>query len=786
MSNASRPDIADSNFIKDVGFDIIRNWLSEHSKCEINKHRFQNLGPTTDKEWIQISQERTQEIVDGLTRKEILYISETSAEVGDIIESISIEGYALQEKQAEEIYRLMENLLDMDKTIKVSRYPLWSKMLENTINPKDIMSPAEDIFDEKFEIRGDASKEMLRLIKGVESTKKSIDNELQKELKKARKNNWLHGDDIVYTNGRSSIPILVKYKNKIKGVIEGYSATKQTVFIEPLSVIELNNSLQELCLEIKREKHRILLSFTSLLRGYINEIEHIYKIILLFDFHISQASLAIKTSASMPAINTEGTISIKKSISPIFTLSNKHYVPLTLCIEKNKRALLISGPNSGGKTVILKSIGLYQVMFQCGLFIPAAYSEFCVMDSMFSDIGDHQSIKEDLSTFTAHTKNISKIIEKSSKKSLVLIDEIGTGTDPEIGSALGCSILHELIKKGVLVLCTTHLGPIKIWGSNNNKVESASMVFDHKNLAPTFEVDIGTPGSSYGIEIASRVGIKSNVLKRAKKLIDSDTMNMDKVMANLNRMQVKAKKDSEEIAREREDIDSIKKKIVSEADDLEKEKGEYKKNALRDSQMIIETYRKEIEALIQRIKESNASKESIVDSKILIEDSLGEIREELEILKKDESIQHQISKGQLVRILSLNEIGVVVNVNLKKNTARIDCENKKITLPIQDLVPSTQNNKKSEGTVRYNIKGITSFEIDLRGKRVDTAINELELFLDKATLSGLGSINIIHGTGTGALQEAIHLYLKDSRYVNDFRFAIPEQGGSGLTIVEIK
>ena len=788
MSSAPlNPNIADSNFIKNVGFDIIRDWLSEHSKCELNKHTFQKLIPKTDAEWIYNSHQKTQEIVDGLTRKDALYINETPAIISDTIENISLEGYAIQEKQAEQIYRLIENFLDANKIIKAPNYPIWSVLLKNKIEPKNIISSVNKIFNEKFEIKDNASKDMLRLTNEIDSTKKLISKELQKELQKARKNNWIHGDDIVYINERSSIPILVKYKNKIKGVIEGYSATKQTVFIEPLSVVALNNSLQEHYLEIKKEKYRILVEFTSLLRKHIKEIKEVYRIILHLDSHISQSLLAIKTISSMPVISKENIMSIKKSMNPIFTLNDKHYVPLTLSIKKGKKVLLISGPNSGGKTVILKSIGLYQIMFQSGLFIPAAYSEFYIMDTMFSDIGDHQSIKEDLSTFTSHTKNISRIIEESGKKSLVLIDEIGTGTDPEIGSALGCSILHELIKKGALIFCTTHLGPIKIWGSNNNNVESASMVFDQNNLEPTFEIDIGTPGSSYGIEIANRAGIKKDVINRAKKMIDSDTMNIDKLMTDLNKMHIETKVINEKNKTERADIKSIKEKMNIDIENLEKEKKEYKREALKGSQTIIESYRKEIESLIEKIKESNASRDSIINTKAFIEDSLEEVGKELESLKEDEQISYEISKGQSVQIASLNETGIVININIKKRTARIDCKNKKITVPIQDLIPNIKNKgTKNKGAIKHNIQGIESFKIDLRGKRVDAGIKELELFLDRATLSGLSTIHIIHGKGTGALQEAIHIYLKDSKYVNDFRFAIPEHGGTGLTIVEIK
>ena len=773
----------DNSFTNDVGFQIIKKWLSTNSLCLDNKDYFLNLKPSRDKKLLNSEFQHTDEIVASIQRKDNLPHIKIQS-MNKIIQLLEVNEYTLQATEIIEIRKLLEYYFSLNKKIKGKHFELWSQLIKTYKELNLIINKINHVFDENGNIKDNASKNLKTINKTINNIHKNIEKKIEVELKKYNNLGYLKDNKIIYKAEKATLPVISSYKNKVKGIVDSYSATGQTSFMQPFSLLELNNELNEFLISKEKEIRKILKDLTSKIATQKNLINNINNKITYYDVHYTKSLLAINLNSITPKFSNQ--FNLKDAINPLFTLTKKKYIPLNFSSDHHK-TIIISGPNSGGKTIVIKSIGLYSIMAQSGLHIPAKVAVLPIFNIFLSDIGDKQSLDDDLSTFSAHMKKISEITKTSNKNSLVLIDEMGTGTDPEIGASLSISILNKLTSNKSFNLCTTHLTPIKIWADDNLDADNASMEFDNKNIKPTFIFRMGIPGSSYGIEIAQRMGLESEIISNATNNLSNKSFQLEKLLSSINN----EKRDLEEKLIY---TNSLKVKLEDKElrlnqleNELSKNKKLISKNRESELRNEILGYRKKLENVVYEIKKNNADKKSIKKAQHFIEDSINSlvINEKSKKSEKNKKTT-QLNIGDNVYIDNINDSGIIISLNNKSNKAVIEINGKKLSTNIDQLnLSKNVKIKKNKTTIYYNdIETLKSHRIDLRGLRLNPAIEKLETFMDKSILSNIDYIEILHGKGTGALQAGIHEYLNTSNYKIKFSFAPLNQGGSGITIVE--
>lgn len=773
--------IVEKSFIQDTGFNYIREWLLKHSNCKENEIYFQNLHPTYNIDKLNEELSQTDELFKALLRKDFL-IEARLEDISEPISALAIDGNFISISDFYQIRCMLDYHLSLTKYFKSKELKLWRAITPPINQTKSVIKKIDKIIDEEMNVKKNASKELSQIYKLIKQTESKIESKIEHELNKYIKLGYLRDNKTVYRSGKILFPVNASSKNKIKGIVDSFSSTGQTCFVQPISLVELNNKMNELVSEKKKEIIKILMGLTEDISSDKDFLNQLYNLIKYYDIHYTIANFAIVTDSVIPEF--ENQLILKNAINPLFTLKKKKYVPLNISIKDRGRTIIISGPNSGGKTVVIKSVGLYCLMAQSGLYIPSKKAITPIFKSFLSDIGDKQSLNDDLSTFSAHMKEISSILKISDEHSLVIIDEMGTGTDPDIGSSLSVSILKKLTEKRALSLCTTHLAPLKVWANENPNAENACMEFDNKKIEPTFIFQMGMPGSSYGIEIAERMGINQKIIKDASQNLNQKSFEMEKLIKNIsdkekeitNKIEI-LNKESIKVENEKITLNQVKK-------DLEEKKKKIRQVELSESKEYLLGYRKKIEALIENIKHTNANKITIKETKNFINEQLENINNDQErAIKSNE----KISIGDCVQIKGISDSGTIINIDRKLKNVIVEIDGKKITTRINDLMKSNNHNNKSQkkNVIHTKIKPLQSQRLDIRGKRVDEAIIELDKFLDKAILSNLKSVDILHGKGTGALQQAIHEYLSNIKFVEKFDFAPIDQGGAGITIVEI-
>lgn len=774
----------------ETGFDLIQTWLKENCFCSLNQKYFRNLSPYNNIKSIENSQLQTDEILSAFIRNEFIPLG-TIPDISNLIASLDISGSQLEPEDFKQLSKILILSKDLKKYFKKYYFPFWHSFSQNLISSKQVISKIKYIFDDNFEIKFNASSELKGLYESLSKDQENIKNILQRIFNNAKSNNWLGGDQIVIRNDRSVLPIRISQKRKIKGIIQDLSSTGQTAFVEPLEIIEMNNKITDYKFMINKEKRRILLELTAFFIPISNQIQESFNILTFVDRHFTIAKLAHHLNATKPKINSSGLINIKNALNPIFTLANKIPVKLNLKL-KDEKILLISGPNAGGKTVVIKSLGLYSLMAQSGLFIPATKAQLPLFTQFMSDIGDGQSIENDLSTFSAHIKNLSSILENADEKSFILLDELGTGTDPIAGSALSQSILECLLEKNSVVIATTHLGSLKVWASKKQGVLNGGMIFDSDALAPTYELLIGYPGASYALEISKQMGLRNDIISRSKEIIGSDNTNLEKILISLEKERLMIESQKLVLHQRTKEISKSEKSIFEKEKEIKQLHKKTKLNANRESEKIILSYRRKIENLITEIRKSQADKKSIQKTKIEINNSLDQLKNEFDDIQKNSQkiLKQKFVKGAIVFVPTLNAHGKIISKPDKNNKIRIETNGIKLTLKLSELeltnLNSNNNIEKAVPLIINNAPTLDTIQLDIRGKRVDEAIRLTEKFIDTSIISGVGFINILHGKGTGILMKAIHDCLKNQTCIANYYFADEDKGGPGVTIVEFK
>ncbi|NLC38496.1 MAG: endonuclease MutS2, partial [Clostridia bacterium] len=575
------------------------------------------------------------------------------------------------------------------------------------------------------------------------------------------------------------------------------SASGATLFIEPMPVVELNNDLRNFQLAEKREIEAILTGLTKIIAGCISELEDNLQSLARLDFIFAKGKLSQAMDGCQPELNTEGLVHIKKGRHPLLV---GEVVPIDIHLGRDFRVLVITGPNTGGKTVALKTVGLLCLMAQCGMHIPAEPgTELAVFQSIFADIGDEQSIEQSLSTFSGHMTNIVQIMNKIKLPSLVLLDELGAGTDPVEGSALAIAILKKLRSLQAHTIATTHYSELKAFAYNTPGVENASVEFDPVTLRPTYRLLIGMPGRSNAFEIAARLGLAPEVVAEARSLISRDELEIGHLLKDLEAKRKSLDRDREEVDKIREELAALRHNLEAEKRRLHEKEEKIIAEAYRRSESIIKKGQQEISSLIKMLKEQMEK----IDRKEQ-EKSIQQAREQLKELKKTARqqlrslqpsdpgrIPRKIKPGDLVFVTKLQKQGRIIGVSGGQGPVQVQIGILKVEVPWEDLreidEPKTviESNSINAGIMVQKSEEISP-EIDLRGCTVEEALEELSKFFDDVLLSNLTTVYLIHGKGTGALRTAIGEYLRDHPRVKNFRLGYQNEGGSGVTVVEFK
>jgi len=707
--------------------------------------------------------------------------------------------------------RAIASLLTLFGSVRsyfVKRSGLYPEMARLVEGVTVLTTPQEAILrciNDQGEVLDSASPELARIRRALVQTRARVRDAAMRALAHASAQGYAADDQPTIRAGRIVIPIRVEAKRKINGFVHDVSASGQTVFIEPESALQGNNEVRELESAEQREIVAIRTRLTDLIREQLPEIRAANTVLAKVDLLLAKAALGNRLGASVPTVSDEGVIRIPHGQNPALLLhflqegKGRHVVPFAVSLGEEVDLIVISGPNAGGKSVTMKAVGLMALMIAYGIPIPAGEgARFDLFKALFVDIGDEQSMADDLSTFTSHMKVLRRIIEHADPRSLALLDEIGTGTDPEVGGALGRAALEELLHKGVKTIVTTHFGQLKLFAHDEPRALNGSMIFDQKELRPTYEFVGGVPGSSYATEIATRVGLPAHVIQRANDLAATGHASAESLITDLTNK-------TNALEQERATAEALKRELMKQQETLtarlsqfQTEKDLIKDNALKQAEDIIQTANRTIEQAVRQIKESGASKEVTKQARGLVDSVKKDLDQARERSQKRKNAKTKktvlsstgkspLSVGDKVKLSDSSTIGQVVEMGPKKVLIAFGSMQMKVDIARVVKVggPSKQEvNIRQSASLGGNLSvHSVKVRLDIRGKRVDEAFSEIYPFLDKALGAGVQRVEILHGKGTGALRIALHEYLATAPGVIRFEEAPIEEGGAGVTHV---
>ncbi|MBY0245572.1 MAG: endonuclease MutS2 [Sphingobacteriaceae bacterium] len=780
-----------------LGFDEIKLLISKHCLSTMGKTMVDKMQIITKFDQINKFLRQTNEFKSILTNNEPLQIS-TFFDVKILVDKIRVEGAFLSEEELFQIYVSLQTVFSVIRFFDERKeiYPNLEALFEHLPIEKDILKNINSVIDEKGKIRPNASPLLQEITTSISKAEQEVHKKMDSIYKQALGNNWAADGSLTIRDGRMCIPLLAENKRKIKGFIHDESASGQTVYMEPEEVFTLNNKLRDLTFDKRREIVRILTELTNQLRPYVPILISYHGFLTKLDFVRAKALFAIDIDASMPVLIKSASLKLINARHPLlhlsFAMEKKTVVPLNINIAESLRIVLVSGPNAGGKSVCMKTVGLLQMMTQAGLLIPVdERSEVGIFDQIFADIGDDQSIESDLSTYSAHLTKMRYFVERASSKTMVLIDEFGTGTDPQFGGPMAEAVLEVLNKKQIRGVITTHYSNLKLFAGNTPGVENASMLFDNEKMKPRYILDMGKPGSSYAFEIAQNIGLQSEIINLAKSKTGTNQNNIDKLLVDLEREKKQIHESKINLANQQNKV----KNLVAENEKLkiflEENKKVLIKEAKLEAQRIIKNANKLVENTIAEIKETKADK---VVTK--------QLRQNLNLNFQQNQVKEEYKTPQKTAPILLNteiEIGDWVQLNNTETTGQvIEINRDNLVLALGDLRSTVKKNKvqkisnkqakKSIQTNQYASKineAITNFksELDLRGMRAENALYEVEKYLDKAIMMGFPSIKIIHGKGDGILRKLIREYLRKYSQVNRIEDEHADRGGDGISYV---
>ena len=823
------------NFEQKVGFDQIRHHLHAHCLGTLGRDIVDEMSFMTHYETILVALHRTHEMM-RIEESDEEFPTEFFYDVRPMLKRIRVEGTFIDVSELYDLRRSLETIRRLVLFFKTQEdetplYPHLSELAGDVMVYPLLIKEIDTILDKNGNIRDNASSQLLTIRRNLSATVAGISRSLNAILRKAQSEGYVDKDVApTMRDGRLVIPVNPTFKRKIRGIVHDESASGKTVFIEPAEVVEANNHVRELEIEERREIVRILTAFTDTLRPHTSDIAASYDFLAQIDFIRAKALFAIDINATMPHIERTCQVEWFHAIHPLLLMAlrrqNKEVVPLNITLDAKDRILLISGPNAGGKSVCLKTVGLLQYMMQCGLLVPMYdNSHMGVFERIFIDIGDEQSIEDDLSTYSSHLSHMKYCIRHCNERSLLLIDEFGGGTEPQIGGAIAESLLERFNRKHAFGVITTHYQNLKHYAEEADGVVNGAMLYDRHLMQPLFTLSIGNPGSSFAIEIARKIGLPEDIIADASEKVGSDYISMDKYLQDIVRDKRYWENKRQSIRQREKQLEELTERYSQNLERLDKERKEWLAKAKEEARAILAEVNTRIESTIKEIRESQADKERTKEARRQLEElkkrldnvepnGTQEDKIERELRKQKEREERKKQKhnkpttpnaqpavvtivvGDAVRIKGQNTVGEVIALTEREATVAFGMVESKIKRDRLEKVSRSQLKRDTARKVTF-VSDATSEdmrekqlnfvnEIDVRGMRVDEALQAITYFIDDAIQVSCGRVRILHGTGTGALRVAIRQYLKSVRGVLHYADEHVQFGGAGITVVDLE
>ncbi len=728
--------------------------------------------------------------------------SENYLDLHQELKLLEIENYALNEEQIFRIAKVLKTMQDIlyyfekDEGERMEMYPELAELLEDLQFEKHLGAAIKEVMDEEGKMKPSASPELMRIRRFMNQRYRDLDTRFKAALMEYRKRNWLADEAESVRNGRRVLAVKSEFKRKIRGIIHDESGSGRTTFLEPDNIMLINNDITEAKQAEKREIYRILKELTKQIRPYRPQLQSYQRILGLLDFIRAKARFAVDLNASMPQILSERKIILNHARHPLLWLINqktkKETVPLNAEISIVNRILVISGPNAGGKSVALKTVGLIQLMLQAGMLVPVDdYSQMGLFQKFFVDMGDEQSLENDLSTYSSRLKNMKYFTENADSKSLILIDEFGSGTDPAFGGAMAEAILEHLNKKYCYGVITTHYSNLKIYATKTKGIFNGCMTFDHENLSPKYKLELGKPGSSYAFELAKKSKLSEKIIDLAKEKVGKNYKEFDELLATLQSEKQEVSLKEAFVSKKESQLDDLLREYNAKQKTLDKKRRSLLLEAEQKALTLVGEYNKKLEQMMREWKESKNDKPKLKRIKEEIQKDRIKLSKSIEEHK--DVLYFQPSKGELkigsyVKLRDSNDVGKVVE--LRKNKAIVELGNFKTNVAVKQLVvvEKVKKRKVSSGTNYNSLHSASDFKssLDIRGMRREEAMREVESFIDKALIVNASRIKIIHGVGDGILQKTVRQILKGANFIESIRYEEPEYGGTGISIIELK
>ncbi len=775
-------------------FDKVKEILSTYAAIDKTKQIIKNMVPLYDLECARRMQMETTQARNMIALNNRLPMGNLSDDI-DLYIGKAVKGITLNVKDFMSIAKLMQISVNMSRFQADSNADcsLLSVMFEKLYTDKALLDRINKTFPDGEHIADDASPQLLSIRRAIIRESAKIKDTLDKYIKNADVAQYLQESIVTIRYDRFVIPVKAENRSNIKGLVHDTSNTGSTLFVEPLFVIEANNNIRRLENEEKQEIERILKELTELVSVYAPSLLDSYKNLLSLDYIFAKARYSYDKDMIEPKLSKTKKISFKNAYHPL--ISKDVMVPLSISMDGDTDTVIVTGPNTGGKTVFLKTLGLMCLMAKSGMHIPCHEAEIFVFDKVYADIGDEQSIEQSLSTFSSHMKNIKNIIANASDSSLVLFDELGSGTDPVEGAALAIAVIEKIRSLGSFAACTTHYSELKTYALETDGIKNASFEFDLKSLSPTYRINIGIPGKSYAFEISKHLGIQSDVIENAKALVGDDVKRFDKVVDQLLREKNEYENLKRELASSRLELLAQKQEFEEKSRKLDKNIDRELENARIKARQVVEKARHDAAVMLENLKKQKdeLDKNSYLKMKSMIRSGMSKLDVEDSGTKQEQPVGERIAKaevGMKVFVGKLSKTGEIISVS--GDSAKVKCGAISINVKVSDLFVAPEEKKPVNKKVQSSAKVIRTasleakMELDIRGETVLDACDAIDRFLDSAILDHLSSVSIIHGKGTGALRSGVHAHLKGHRQVKGFRLGAYGEGDSGVTVVELK
>lgn len=791
----------DNKSFKVLEFDKIIEILKTKASSSLGLNKIKNLEPSSDFEEVKYRLQETTEAQSILIKRGHVSLGGIHdvldkvkrAEIGASLDPASLLMVADTLRAA----RVLSNSLSGSEEEDFN-YPIIQSLATSLYIHREIEDSIYNAIVSELEIADSASSTLRDIRRRIVQKNQSIRSKLNSIISSSTYQKYLQDSIISMRGDRFVIPVKAEYRSVVSGIVHDQSSSGATLFMEPMSIVEMNNELRKLKLDEQEEIERILAELSKMIGEIAREIISNQEILERIDFIFAKGKLSLDMKGIDPKLNEDKKFVIKNGRHPL--LDPKKVVSNTIYLGDEFHTLVITGPNTGGKTVTIKTVGLFALMTQSGLHIPADFgSSMCVYDNIFADIGDEQSIEQSLSTFSSHMTRIVSILENVTENSLVIFDELGAGTDPIEGAALAIAILEDVKMAGAKCIATTHYSELKNYALTKKGVENAAVEFDIETLSPTYRLLIGVPGKSNAFEISKKLGLRDYIIDRAKEFINTDNIELEDLLQNVEKNRIKAEEDRAEAAKLKAEIQRIRDEEAAKLDKIINQKEKMIERAKSEAFSITRQAKEEVDEIIKnlrRLETQRASKEKnrqIEQLRKELTDSMGSLQPTVKSMIVPKVASKEIKNlkaGEDIRVITLNQEGTVVSADDRKKEAVVQIGIMKMTLPYKSLQriknqQQTTVTKKTRNVIKSK-SGKVKGEVDLRGMNLEEATLEVEKYLDDATVAGLEQVTIIHGIGTGVLKSGIQDVLKRNKHVKKKRPGGYGEGGVGVTIVTLK